>query len=141
MASYNPGIKADIAASYINSRFAEQKWYQENANFITSAAGLVATVLAWLVTQPIAEDPKVQMGILVAGFICTTLGVKVTRNGFSKSQVAKVNNVVAQNVDATPLIPVVEEPDEEGPEDDDDDEDAAAALAAQVEEFNRARET
>lgn len=137
MATYNPGIKSDIAASYINSRFAEQKWYQENANFITSAAGLVATILAWLVTQPIAEDPKVQMGILVAGFICTTLGVKVTKNGFSKSQVAKVNNVVAQNIDATPLIPVVTEPDEEAT---DAEEDAAAALAAQVEEFNRARE-
>ena len=137
MANYNPGIKSDIAASYINSRFAEQKWYQENANFITSAAGLVATILAWLVTQPIAEDPKVQMGILVAGFICTTLGVKVTKNGFSKSQVAKVNNVVAQNIDATPLIPVVTEPDEE---ETDVEEDAAAALAAQVEEFNRARE-
>ena len=137
MATYNPGIKSDIAASYINSRFAEQKWYQENANFITSAAGLVATILAWLVTQPIAEDPKVQMGILVAGFICTTLGVKVTKNGFSKSQVAKVNNVVAQNIGATPLIPVGTEPDEE---ETDAEEDAAAALAAQVEEFNRARE-
>lgn len=137
MANYNPGIKSDIAASYINSRFAEQKWYQENANFITSAAGLVATILAWLVTQPIAEDPKVQMGILVAGFICTTLGVKVTKNGFSKSQVAKVNNVVAQNIDATPLIPVSPEPDiEVDPEDDG----AAEELALQVAEFNRTRE-
>ena len=137
MANYNPGIKTDIAASYINSRFAEQKWYQENANFITSAAGLVATILAWLVTQPIAEDPKVQMGILVAGFICTTLGVKVTKNGFSKSQVAKVNNVVAQNIDATPLIPVSPEPDiEVVPEDDG----AAEELALQVAEFNRTRE-
>lgn len=137
MATYNPGIKSDIAASYINSRFAEQKWYQENANFITSAAGLVATILAWLVTQPIAEDPKVQMGILVAGFICTTLGVKVTKNGFSKSQVAKVNNVVAQNIDATPLIPVSPEPDiEVYPEDDG----AAEELALQVAEFNRTRE-
>lgn len=137
MANYNPGIKTDIAASYINSRFAEQKWYQENANFITSAAGLVATILAWLVTQPIAEDPKVQMGILVAGFICTTLGVKVTKNGFSKSQVAKVNNVVAQNIDATPLIPVSPEPDiEVAPEDDG----AAEELALQVAEFNRTRE-
>ncbi len=137
MATYNPGIKSDIAASYINSRFAEQKWYQENANFITSAAGLVATILAWLVTQPIAEDPKVQMGILVAGFICTTLGVKVTKNGFSKSQVAKVNNVVAQNIDATPLIPVSPEPDiEVDPEDDG----AAEELALQVAEFNRTRE-
>ena len=137
MATYNPGIQSDIAASYINSRFAEQKWYQENANFITSAAGLVATILAWLVTQPIAEDPKVQMGILVAGFICTTLGVKVTKNGFSKSQVAKVNNVVAQNIDATPLIPVSPEPDiEVDPEDDG----AAEELALQVAEFNRTRE-
>ena len=137
MATYNPGIKSDIAASYINSRFAEQKWYQENANFITSAAGLVATILAWLVTQPIAEDPKVQMGILVAGFICTTLGVKVTKNGFSKSQVAKVNNIVAQNIDATPLIPVSPEPDiEVYPEDDG----AAEELALQVAEFNRTRE-
>ena len=137
MATYNPGIKSDIAASYINSRFAEQKWYQENANFITSAAGLAATILAWLVTQPIAEDPKVQMGILVAGFICTTLGVKVTKNGFSKSQIAKVNNAVAQNIDATPLIPVSPEPDiEVVPEDDG----AAEELALQVAEFNRTRE-
>lgn len=137
MANYNPGIKTDIAASYINTRFAEQKWYQENANFITSAAGLVATILAWLVTQPIAEDPKVQMGILVAGFICTTLGVKVTKNGFSKSQIAKVNNAVAQNIDATPLIPVSPEPDiEVVPEDDG----AAEELALQVAEFNRTRE-
>lgn len=138
MATYNPGIKSDIAASYINSRFAEQKWYQENANFITSAAGLVATILAWLVTQPIAEDPKVQMGILVAGFICTTLGVKVTKNGFSKSQIAKVNNAVAQNIDATPLIPVVEDPYEE--EQFVEDDGTAEELALQVEEFNRARE-
>lgn len=137
MASYNSSAVTDVAASYINTRFAEQKWYQENANFITSIAGLIATILAWLVTQPIAEDPKVQMGILVAGFICTTLGVKVTKNGFSKSQVAKVNNVVSQHVDDTPLIPVVVESEDEEPE---DNEDAAAALAAQVEEFNRARE-
>ena len=135
MANYNPGIKTDIAASYINTRFAEQKWYQENANFITSAAGLVATILAWLVTQPIAEDPKVQMGILVAGFICTTLGVKVTKNGFSKSQIAKVNNAVAQNIDATPLIPT-----DTVPEVDPEDDGAAEELALQVEEFNRARE-
>lgn len=132
MASFSSGIQSDIAASYINSRFAEQKWYQENSNFITSAAGFVATVLAWLVTQPIAENPKVQMGVLVAGFICTALGVRFTKNGFSKSQVRKVNDEIAHHVDNTPLIPSVEEPDEE--------DDVAAALVAQVEEFNRARE-
>ena len=42
--------------------------------------------------------------ILVAGFVLTTLGVKVTPNGISKSQIRKVSNAQAAHVDSTPLV-------------------------------------
>lgn len=137
MASYSPGIQNDVVANYVNTKFAEQPWYRENANFITSVGGLLATILVWLGAQPIAEDPTIQMIILVAGFVLTTLGVKVTKNGFSKSQVAKVNAQVADHIDNTNLVhkdldlsPV-----------EDFIEDTAESLAERVAEFNRARES
>lgn len=134
MANYSPGIRNDVVANYINSKFAEQPWYRENANFITSLGGLLATILVWLGAQPIAEDPTIQMIILVVGFVLTTLGVKVTKNGFSKSQVAKVNAQIADHVDNTDLVVEESNPVE------DFIEDTAETLAERVAEFNRARE-
>lgn len=134
MANYSPGVRNDVVASYINSKFAEQPWYRENANFITSLGGLLATILVWLGSQPIAADPTVQMIILVVGFVLTTLGVKVTKNGFSKSQVAKVNAQVADHIDNTDLVVEESNPVE------DFIEDTAETLAERVAEFNRARE-
>lgn len=134
MANYSPGVRNDVVANYINSKFAEQPWYRENANFITSLGGLLATILVWLGAQPIAEDPTIQMIILVVGFVLTTLGVKVTKNGFSKSQVAKVNAQIADHVDNTDLVVEESNPVE------DFIEDTAETLAERVAEFNRARE-
>lgn len=82
----------DITGEFINRRLQEQSWYRENANTVTTVGGFVATVLAWVASQPFAASPGVQVGILIAGFLLTVFGVKQTKNGFSASQVAAINN-------------------------------------------------
>lgn len=94
----------DITGTFVHNKFKEQSWYQANANTITTLGGLLATVLAWVVTQPFAVDPRVQMGVLILGFILTVFGVKKTPNGFSKSQVAKIDEHRAEVIGSTPLI-------------------------------------
>lgn len=94
----------DVTGAYIHSQFAKQSWYKENANFITTLGGLLATVVAWAASQPFADAAWIQVLILVAGFVLTTLGVKVTPNGISKSQIRKVSNAQAAHVDSTPLV-------------------------------------
>lgn len=102
----------DITGKYINRRFQEQSWFQRNANTITTAGGFVATVLAWLVSQPFASDPRVQFAVLIVGFLLTVFGVKKTPNGISASQVKKFNAERARVIGETPLVvenPVVGE--------------------------------
>lgn len=103
-------ILIDSTGHILNTYLQQQKWYQENSNFITSAAGLLATVLAWAVAQPFAESASAQVLIFVAGFILTTVGVKFTPNGFSKSQVRKIEQARAGLIDETPLIAKDSEP-------------------------------
>lgn len=103
----------DATGAFINKKFQEQSWFKENSNFITSAGGFLATLVAWAATQPFAEDARVQMAILLVGFILTTLGVKVTPNGISKSQMKKFNSVSAGYVDSQHLV--VDEPEQEKP--------------------------
>lgn len=110
----------DITGTAIHNRVKEQGWFKENANFVTSAAGFLVTVAAWAATQSFAEDPRVQFGILILGFLGTVFGVKKTRNGFSKSQLQKIRNDQAAIIGSTPLV----QPD----------------LDAEVEAFNAHRE-
>ena len=82
----------DITGEFIYRQLREQPWYKANANTVTTVGGFVATVVAWVASQPFAASPGVQVGILIAGFLLTVLGVKQTKNGFSASQVAAIND-------------------------------------------------
>jgi len=81
----------DITGEFIYRQLREQPWYKANANTVTTVGGFVATVVAWAASQPFAASPGVQVGILIAGFLLTVLGVKQTKNGISASQVAAIN--------------------------------------------------
>lgn len=132
MAINNNTALIDVTGAFINKKFQEQSWFKENSNFITSLGGFVATVVAWASTQPFAVDPRVQAAILLVGFILTTLGVKVTPNGISKSQMKKISQANADYVDSQPLV--VERPmyQDDGPEN------APDVLDAMVDDYNRA---
>lgn len=101
----------DVTGVVLNRIVAEQPWYKENANFITSLGGFVATVLVAVGSLPIADSPWIQTVIALVGFVLTVLGVKVTRNGFSKSQVRKLGSAQADHVDNAPLIAGSDVPD------------------------------
>lgn len=123
----------DVTGAYINRKFNEQKWYQENANTITTVVGFLATVLAWAAAQPFALDPRWEVGITFAGFVLTIFGVKKTRNGFSKSQIAKVGQAQADFVDSQNLVVTAEGRHRAA-------EEPADALAYEVAVFNASRE-
>ncbi|MDK8478920.1 hypothetical protein QP927_08585 [Corynebacterium pseudodiphtheriticum] len=120
----------DLTGEYIHQRVVEQSWFQKNANTVATAGGFVATVLAWVVSQPFAADPRVQTAVLVVGFLLTVLGVKKTPNGWSESQLEKVQNHRAKVIGETKLaVPMtLEAP-----------EDPGTDLSAQVAEFNQVR--
>lgn len=123
----------DVTGAYINRKFNEQKWYQENSNTVTTFVGFLATVLAWAAAQPFALDPRWEIGITFAGFVLTIFGVKTTRNGFSKSQIAKVSQAQADFVDSQNLV-VATEGRHRAPED------PADTLAYEVAAYNATRE-
>lgn len=130
MAVSNNAALIDVTGAFINKKFQEQSWFKENSNFITSVGGLLATLVAWAASQPFAVDARVQAVILLVGFVLTTLGVKVTPNGISKSQMKKFSQASAEYVDSQPLV--VEQPTHQ----DDGPENASDVLSAMVEDYN-----
>lgn len=102
----------DITGAYINNLISEQSWYKENSNTIAVIGGFIATAIAYFGSLPIADDPKIQAAIFVIGFILTIFGVKMTPNGFSKSQVKKIANARADYLAEQPLV--VPEDEDEG---------------------------
>lgn len=125
--------KLDMTGAIIHQYVADQSWFKENANTVTTAAGFAATVVAWLASQPFAASPGWQMFILVVGFLATVLGVKSTKNGFSRSQLAKIGSARAQVIGDTPLV--VE------PKEVSEPEDEQSRLEDLISEFNASRET
>lgn len=94
----------DVTGSYLHDLVSQQSWYKENANTATTIGGFLLTLATTLGAQPISDDPKVAIGILILGFLGTILGVKFTRNGVSKSQMAKIEEARAQVIDNAPRV-------------------------------------
>lgn len=113
----------DTAGAYIRRKAMEQSWFKKNANTVTAALGLFATLLTWLASQPFAASENWQTVILVAGFALTVLGVKKTPNGWSTSQIQQLADAEAYFIDETPLVPEGSESSPEG----------------QIREFNKRR--
>lgn len=122
----------DLTGAFIHSRVREQSWFQKNSNTVAAAGGFVATVLAWVVSQPFAADPRVQTGVLILGFLLTVFGVKQTPNGWSDSQLRKIRDNHADVVGGTKLAVPVQEPSTV-------EDSAAPDLDSQVSEFNQRR--
>lgn len=97
------GQDTSAAGAALNNIVRDQSWFQERAKLVTSGVGFLATVAAWAATQPFATHPGVQMFILVAGFLATVVGVGVTPNGFTKSQLEKVNREQGRIIGSTKL--------------------------------------
>ena len=89
----------------------------------------MATLAAWAATQPFATEPWAQSIIILVGFIATSFGVSVTPNGFSESQMRKIEAEKAEIIGNTRLV--VSEYDAPEPETTADD------LNRQVAEFNQ----
>lgn len=94
----------DRTGTYLNQKFREQSWFRKNSNTVTAAAGLAATVVAWIASQPFAVSTGWQVFILIAGFVLSVLGVKNTPNGISNSQMSKINAAAAKHIGETPLV-------------------------------------
>lgn len=122
----------DTTGEFIHSRVREQSWFQKNSNTVSAVGGFVATVLAWVASQPFAVDPRVQTGVLILGFLLTVFGVKKTPNGWSDSQVRKIRDHHADVVGGTKLAVPVQEPSTV-------DDSGAPDLDSQVSEFNQRR--
>lgn len=97
-------VVIDQVANTIYAKASEQSWFRRNANFVTTVGGFVATVLAWAASQPFADNPSVQTAILLIGFILTCLGVRVTPNGWSNSQLAKIAAIGPSVATDVPLL-------------------------------------
>ena len=97
--------QVDITGALLAKKVQEQKWYQANANTVTSGVGFLVTTAAWVATQPFGTEPAVQFGVLIVGFLATVFGVKFTKNGVSKSQTETLNAERAELIGDTPLIP------------------------------------
>lgn len=126
-------IGGDTSASgaALRSLVEKQTWFQEHSNFVTTVIGFLATIAAWAATQPFATSPWAQSLIVLVGFAATAAGVSVTPNGFTNSQMRKINAAQADIIGSTKLVvPQFAPPEPEL---------SAEALAEQVEEFNRER--
>ena len=127
------GKDTSAAGAALNNLVQRQSWFQEHSNFVTTVIGFLATVAAWAATQPFAAEPWVQTLILLVGFAATAAGVSVTPNGFTQSQLKKINEEQAEIIGSTSLVtPEYLEPEQEP-------EDHATDLSIQVEEYNLER--
>ena len=89
----------DWTGVWLHDQVQKQAWYRENANTVTGIVGLAVTISTWAAASPLGADPRVQMAILIVGFVGTVFGVNQTHNGWSKSQVRKINEARADVID------------------------------------------
>lgn len=121
------------AGAALNNLVERQSWFQEHSNFVTTVIGFLATVAAWAATQPFATEPWVQTFILLVGFVATAAGVSVTPNGFTQSQLKKINEEQAEIIGSTKLVT------SEYLEPEQEPDDQIASLDAQVEAYKQDR--
>lgn len=127
------GKDTSAAGAALNNLVERQSWFQEHSNFVTTVIGFLATVAAWAATQPFATEPWVQTLILLIGFAATAAGVSTTPNGFTQSQLKKINEEQAEIIGSTSLVATEYLEPEQEPED------QSPSLESQVEEYNRER--
>ena len=133
-------VSADTSATgeALNRLVQDQAWYQRHANLVTTVVGFLATVAAWAATQPFATEQWVQALIMLIGFAATAAGVSVTPNGFTPSQLKKINHERSRIIDSVPLVPPESVDENQGTEEP-DPELEQESLEEQISQFNQAR--
>lgn len=125
------GSDTSATGAALRNLLEKQSWFQQHSNFVTTVVGFMATLAAWAATQPFATEPWAQSLIVLIGFIATSIGVSVTPNGFTESQIRKINAEKADIIGNTKLVV----PEFVAPE----PELSAEDLNRQVAEFNQGR--
>ena len=121
--------QASVTGAALRNLVEKQSWFREHSNFVTTLVGFLVTVAAWAATQPFASEPWVQSLIVLVGFAGTAAGVSVTPNGFSTSQLRKIDEEKAEIIGSTKLVvPEFAEPVKEQ---------TASGLVDLVDEYNR----
>lgn len=105
MASTGYSGDLEFIGYLINKKADEQPKTKKLANTVTAALGSLVSIAAMVLTLPI-EIPDWGYIIIVAiTTLGTTLGVSVTKNGFSPSQIEKLKKWQAEYIDAHHHLP------------------------------------
>lgn len=83
----------------IQNKLNEQSGTKKISNTITSLVGALVSIAAVVVAMPIQLPNWAYIVIVTVTTLATTLGVKLTPNGFSDSQVKKLNEWKAEYID------------------------------------------
>ncbi|MGV0870012.1 hypothetical protein [Corynebacterium kalidii] len=84
----------------IRDKLDDQPWYKKIANTLTAVAGAIATILGAALSYGLDVPDGVMLGVVIFLSLCTALGVRGTRNGFSESQRRKLQQWQAEYIDA-----------------------------------------
>lgn len=82
----DPDIIGDVVDEYVKS----QPWYKKNANTITTAIGITATIASSLVSSGLSLPPwAITLATAITG-LATVFGVKKTKNGIQPDAASKL---------------------------------------------------
>ena len=118
MASTGYSGDLEFIGYLINKKADEQPKTKKLANTVTAAIGSLVSIAAMVLTLPIQIPDWGYIIIVAITTLGTTLGVSVTKNGFSPSQIEKLKKWQAEYIDAHHHLPadteevVIDESDE-----------------------------
>lgn len=105
MASTGYGGDLEFIGYLINKKAEEQPKTKKLANTVTAALGSLVSIAAMVLTLPIQIPDWGYIIIVAITTLGTTLGVSVTKNGFSPSQIEKLKKWQAEYIDAHHNLP------------------------------------
>lgn len=105
MASTGYSGDLEFIGYLINKKAEEQPKTKKLANTVTAAIGSLVSIAAMVLTLPIQIPDWGYIIIVAITTLGTTLGVSVTKNGFSPSQIEKLKKWQAEYIDAHHHLP------------------------------------
>lgn len=75
-----------------------QPWYRRYANTVSALVGAGFSIVGVLAAVGFSDNTYVVAATAILGFLATAFGVKNTRNGWSKSQVETLQDVIVAGV-------------------------------------------
>lgn len=105
MASTGYSGDLEFIGYLINKKAEEQPKTKKLANTVTAALGSLVSIAAMVLTLPIQIPDWGYIIIVAITTLGTTLGVSVTKNGFSPSQIEKLKKWQAEYIDSHHHLP------------------------------------